>query len=455
MAEKLSVAEQAVAICAGALPKFRERFIIVQDPPNSPNRVFMWNGKVWEKITLEQFRAAVDSYLYENGQLRSPAILNEVHWRLVSRLITTRYPFDRRPDIINLQDGVLDLRTGKLHKHDPKFLCAKIASASWNGPTTGIWERFIADAVPDANVRRELRRAFGLALWGGNPQQTFYVLQGTGGSRKSATVLALNEVLGDYSQGVSKTAFEDGYKHPTELAQFENLRMAYTEETPKGPLDDTTIKMLSGSSWITARKSRQDNRTFEATATVFLIANKPLEISFDDSGTLRRIRVIPFRKRLPLDKRDPFYLEKLAKDKTSILRWAWEGLRDYLCNPHWQSEVVTRLVSELASQQDPLFEFIEQWVVLDHDAWTPTNLLFKAYLAWCETRGMQPAIKSENSFSRALTQRGLEPSTRRYRGERARGRVGIRLKKEALGAIGEPVVTPVAGSARQNEEAGK
>lgn len=74
---------------------------------------------------------------------------------------------DANPDILNVKNGVLLLRTGELDSHRPQYMCSKIAETDFMVSPSSCFRRYEAD--------RELARYCQLGVFGGSLMHTLLV----------------------------------------------------------------------------------------------------------------------------------------------------------------------------------------------------------------------------------------------------------------------------------------
>jgi putative DNA primase/helicase len=84
--------------------------------------------------------------------------------------------FDSKPDLLNVANGVIDLRTGTLQPHDPGLLLTKLAPVPYRPDAQHPdWEKALA-AVPE-DVRDWYQERLGQAITGHIPPNDVLVFQ--------------------------------------------------------------------------------------------------------------------------------------------------------------------------------------------------------------------------------------------------------------------------------------
>ena len=105
---------------------------------------------------------------------------------------------DAEPGLFNATNHTIDLVGRWEREHRPGDLLTKVAGAAWrkdaDAPT---WEAFLAEVLPDAEVRDYVQRAVGYCLSGDVSEQVMFLLIGEGANGKSTFISAIENVLGD------------------------------------------------------------------------------------------------------------------------------------------------------------------------------------------------------------------------------------------------------------------
>jgi hypothetical protein len=146
--------------------------------------------------------------------------------------------FDADPYALNLLNGTLDLRTGKLREHRREDLLTKLAPVRFDPTATApLWERCLRRWMAENDDLVEyLRRVVGYAMTANVREQCLWFLYGLGSNGKSAFLQVLLHLLGDYAmQAVSELLMQKrNESHPTERADLFGRRFVATIETDDG-----------------------------------------------------------------------------------------------------------------------------------------------------------------------------------------------------------------------------
>ena len=327
----------------------------------------IWDGRAWrkdqkkliERIATQTFRSMYkeagkedddnrrrDLTKWAQSSERSAVLLNSIDRAkaflpvLQSELNRDRYKF-------NCENGVLDLKTGKLLEHDLSLLITNQSPVSYDPdadcPT---WKAFLESVMKDENgkVKHELieflQKAIGYALTGDTSEQVAFFLWGNGRNGKSTFINTIKELIGDYGKQTNADTFtskvhEGGINN--DIARLSDARFVSAVESEDGQkLSESLIKQLTGGEPITARFLRKEFFEFLPEFKIFFTTNHKPIIKGNDEGIWRRIRLIPFTVTIPKEEIDTRLPEKLLEELPGILNWAVEGCLK------WQQEGVGR-----------------------------------------------------------------------------------------------------------------
>lgn len=338
---------------------------------------------------------------------------------------------DNAPWLLNVKNGTLDLRTGRLRDPRRDDLLTKLAPVTYDDDAPcPRWEGFLRRVLPDAEDRAFVQRAIGYSLTGSTEEQVLFILWGAGANGKSTFLETLRTVLGDYAHqapGELLLSKSRGSGIPADVADLQGARFVSAVETDEGrKLAEALVKQLTGGDRVRARRLYSNYFEFEMEGKIWLATNSKPNIAGTNEAIWRRIRLIPFTEYIGKDERDPRLKQKLTLERRGILRWAVEGCKQ------WQDEGlaappnVQQATAEYRDEQDLLGDFIHEYCVVGEDQEVSTKALYRTYEHWCAENSLRPW--SKNMLGRHLSDRGFE-RTKTVGGEPVRGYVGLGLKE--------------------------
>jgi putative DNA primase/helicase len=217
-----------------------------------------------------------------------------------------------------------------------------------------------------------------------------------------------------------------------ELAQFNGKRLVTTVEPRKaGHLDEEVLKQMTGGDLIRARDIYKKDIVYYPEFKLWMAMNNQPRIIGTDEGIWRRVRMIPFKVRIPEARK--------IRDLASILV-AEEGpgiLNRFVAGAlAWQEEslqlsgAVKKATREFRSSQNVIQRFFDGYTVTGrNDLHARAGALYSAYCTWAKTENEY--LMRSNEFAIELETRGF---TRRTGHANIVEWWGIGLKADAVGA---------------------
>lgn len=344
-------------------------------------------------------------------------------------LRAVRDDFDREPMLLNVRNGVVDLRTGALLPARPEMLLMQQASIEYDPDATApLWEAFLERVQPDPAMRTYLQRLTGYSITGNTNEQVMFLHHGTGANGKSVYLRAVSMVLGDYDQTVPRSTLlvkSNGESHPTDIARMVGKRFLQVSETGVGRrLDEEVVKGLTGQEKQTGRFMHGNFFDFTPTGKIHYVTNHLPRLS-DAESIWRRMHLVAWRVTIPPHEMDPNLGDKLEAEAQGIFAWMVRGASDWWRNRLGQPESAIADVRAYRKDQDIFGQFIASRLDrVDSTHFTNSDALFQAYSAWAFSQGIRKTLHAMD-FARAMIERGFEQvdaldGTRGFRGVRPR-----------------------------------
>lgn len=208
---------------------------------------------------------------------------------------------DAYPDLLNVKNGVVDLRTGELLPHDPAYMFTKQAPVAYDPDAYDeYWDRAL-EALPDRKTAKWLQTVLGQAITGHN-HTGFGIpfLKGGGENAKSTILDALRTTCGTGQFGYVATVPDrlllgSPNDHPTDITTLHRVRVAIAEELPEGRhLNVKRLKDIVDTRTLSGRRMREDFFEWTATHTFIVSTNYTPAVAETDHGTWRRLTLVPF-----------------------------------------------------------------------------------------------------------------------------------------------------------------
>ncbi len=321
--------------------------------------------------------------------------------------------FDADPWKLNCANGQIDLRTGRLEKHEPTSMCSRLVPVEFDDRAKcPRWVAFLDRIFSgDVELIHFMRMAVGYSLTGLTSEQCLFFCYGSGANGKSVFLETLQRLWGDYGQNTRTETItsrrEPGI--PNDVARLAGARLIAINETSENQkLNEPLIKDMTGGDTMTARFLRREYFDFHPEFKLWLRGNHKPEIHGTDDGIWRRIRLIPFEVTIPEAERDGDLINKLADELPGILAWAVAGCLQWQRDGLNAPAAISDAVREYRSEMDILGQFIADRCEVQQHGQVTAKALYLDYTRWAASAG-EVAV-SQTKFGRAMTERGFRKS---------------------------------------------
>ena len=403
---------------------------------------FVWNGGYWkpdmEELEVKEISKKLSTSIasevvqYDDpddktsvvkwaNQAKSNARMSSAIESATSdpRVGVATASWDSYPQLIGVQNGVIDLKTGELLRGQPDLYITRRAPVAYTpGLTNERWDKFVDEATNgDKELQSWLQMAAGYTLTGYSTQDVLFLVYGPPGSGKNTFVEAIVKCLGtsQYAWPLDSSilAQGDGQSSSTDLyhwAELRGRRMVWVDELPESErIKENAIKKLTGSSEISARSPGEKPFTFQSQAKLWLTTNhRPI---ITDDAMWRRLRPIPWTNRPAVS--DPSLKEFLFDPEgglPAVLAWAVEGAMRYLnskeIDPLGMCTAIYEASDMYRRSEDRIGMFLNEETKEVSGGAIPVKSIYSVYRWWSEERG-EKAL-SQIAFVRKMRDRGIE-----------------------------------------------
>lgn len=429
--------------------------------PDEKDDAFELTLGVLEALRLEQLAAA-------GNEARQRSI---IRWRDSSSSMSGRAAMltgaaaDRRvkatvdgmnsdPWLLVVENGTVDLRTRTLRSSRPEDNNTKRAAVAYDPDAScPLWEEHVR-LVTSRRVGRKfaeddmmytfVQKWVGYSLTGLVKEQKLFFGFGEGNNGKNVLIETVLGLMGDYAmKQSSQLVLGSANDHSTIIADLAGARMVFIDETPKGRVNDSRLKELTGSKRIRARKIAKDSFEFDACFKLWLAGNNKPRVTDTTEGFWRRLDLVPFDVEIPADKRRKDFVDSLRAEWSGILNWALEGLRLYELEGLEQPTRVVDAVSEYREDENSFGQFVADTfdTKSEERVWTPNPVIHGLFAKWCKSQGVEH-VPTMRSLTAELHKHGFvaDKTTRRVK-------IGVMVEGTEVkrGWMAPPIVGTVPG----------
>lgn len=348
---------------------------------------------------------------------------------------------DANPFDLNTPAGIVDLRTGQLRPHDRTAYCSQMTESAPGADGVNEWGSFL-DLVTcgDGGVRGFLQLVAGMSLIGAVYQEGIIIAYGGGRNGKSTLFNAVGRVLGDYTGSIDiKVITTDRANKGASLATLRGKRLVITGELEEHQrLSVATLKQLASTDRLVIEEKFKQPETVKQTHTLVLFTNHLPRVGSTDSGTWRRLIVVPFNATISPQAGVQNYADVLVNETGgAILSWAIEGAVNFIRNGFKLDvpDAVAEATEDYQEREDWLNNFISERCIREPTARVRASDLYHEYRDWAQETG--DFIRRLGDFTTAMESAGFQ----NVRPQNKSTWIGLRIDMEAK--FGSPYAASV------------
>jgi len=348
-------------------------------------------------------------------------------------------PQDLKPTTqhLNLQNGMLEIETGEMFPHDPKFL-SRIQLPIYYDEEAKCprWVQFLHDVFED-NLDKvgAMQAYFGYTLLQDCRFQQCLFLVGSGANGKSVACDTLIAILGE--DNVCSLPLQLMGQRFLIGELKDKLVNVATEIATTQVIETSNFKDAVAGGLLTADRKHGDPYKFYPVAKHIFSMNEVPKIADKSHGFQRRPIVIKFEKRFEPGMKgfDPMLTSKLREERDGIFMWMLDGLKTVLSLGSLATpDSVLRDTEDLLKAMNPLLLYLEECCVVDEDCQVKPPALYRDYTKWCDEGNNRPLAR--NNFYSQVKLNCPSMASRRLGPDRQRVFQGIGLKAPVVGEEG-------------------
>lgn len=409
------------------------------------NDWYIYNGKLWQRDTGAMMVSRMAKQLKDELLVFSISIENDSQktayqkhvMKLGSRTARdtmikdardkyhiSNEDLDKNADLLNCQNGTLNLKTFEFKEHDSKDLLSKITNVEYTpNAESELWIRFIDEVMQkDKEKIKYLQKAIGYSITADTSLETCFILYGSktrnGKSTLVETLIHMLGGSGGYAlqmkpESLAQKHNVDSRQASGDIARLCGARFLNVSEPPKKMIFDAALlKTLLGRDRIVARHLHEREFEFIPVFKLFMNTNYLPIIQDDTLFSSGRINVITFDRHFSEKEQDKTLKNRLRESETlsGILNWCIEGLKTFYIEGLTPTNAIVDATSEYRRESDKLGKFVAECLEEANENITASSA-YNVYEQWCracgygcENRGNFFAeLRSKNLMSKSGT----------------------------------------------------
>lgn len=344
-----------------------------------------------EKFTREVHRFLISRYAQAITMNTVKDVVGQV-----GCIIENRVDNIIESDYIALNDKLLNLKDNNFEVFHPEkktFYHINASSQDLNIENCPRWISFLNEVLvdkagnPDQSLINVIQEMFGYCLANTLEGHSSFFLVGDGNNGKSVMLSVLRAMIGeDFSESMSiETLTTNNFSASALIGKKINICV---EEESSFVKSDKFKAFVSGDH-ISIEYKYGARFQWKPTAKFVFATNELPTFSGFNEGLLRRIKIIPFNKRIDDKKRDTKLTGKLINEMGGIVKWALLGLErlrnnKYICTVSEQCK--EKLLEFSGNLSSGVLFFRENYMEDDTSiAWASD--MYEEYKAWAERVG--------------------------------------------------------------------
>ena len=396
-----------------------------------------WTGMIWEPLhapTLlrnmrDVFRLAAKDALVdiESKEARSAAtkwyiraesaavaghaeLLLRAEFNKGSGLGVEMSEFDTKPWLYVCNNGVFDIRAGELKEPNRLDYLTKRGKAGVNyvkGLRSTIMDNHIDWVFGGRGAMFDYFWAWhGYCCTGDVSAQALNVVYGDGCNGKTSCLTVIREIMGSYAAIIQKEAViatRNQSSNSDSVADMAGLRWGtFSESDDSDFFNEGRIKMVTGDAKVKAMRKYQSAFEFKATCKLSIDTNHKPRIKGTDEGIIRRVRMMPFTKKIPSDMRNIYWMDTIMDapaEASGVLSALLDAAHSFAVHGLPEKPALMEAANQaFLEDNDTLGGFLEERADLLRDVEVktpeitknmtePASCVYQAYAQWARENG--------------------------------------------------------------------
>jgi len=394
------------------LTEYDYNFVTLDDT----KEIYYYNDGMYHQNGENIIRNITEEYMEE---LTSKHRKNEIVDYIRDKNYIKRSKFTPPKHLINLKNGIYNLRTKKLLPHNPKYKFINEIPIEYD-PKADCPQikKFLGEVVEEKHVFC-IQEFIGYCLYRDIPLHKAFMFLGSGKNGKSKTIDMITTFLGRENTS-NKEIQQLTYDKFAKAKLFGKLINAAADISSTALGQTSVFKGLTGGDYTDAEKKFCDSFEFKNYAKLLFSANTLPKTNDDSYAFYRRWVLINFPNTFEGDKCDLHILEKITtpQEMNGLFNWALEGLYRLLKNNRFSyNRTVEEIRLQYKTLSDPVYAFAHEFLSNDTTGCLLKDDVYHKFNIWCKDNDLPSTPK--NMFSQDLVKHmpNIKPGRSRINGK--------------------------------------
>lgn len=322
--------------------------------------------------------------------------------------------FDEISHLLNVKNGVINLRTGELSPHSPSDRFSYCVPVEYDpNADAPVWRETLRQIFSnDKEIIYFMQQALGYAITGETREECMFYLYGPRGRNGKGTIInTVSELLENpMAQSVSFDVFAGSkWTDPQNfrLAPLHNARLIAAGEGSEIKLNESVVKNVTGNDTLQVAFKGKTAFDMKPKFKVFLMSNHQVKGDVDDDAFWGRVRLVEFPNSF-YGKEDKYLKSKLRLEYSGILNWLVQGAVSWYKYGLIIPQSVEDAKLRHREEYDDVKRFMNECLV-ESDRNEHLDNVYSSYKEWAEENGIRH-IQSKVWVARKLREKGCEIS---------------------------------------------
>lgn len=299
-------------------------------------------------------------------------------------------------DYINLQDGVLDLKSFELKKHSPDYYCTIQIPIRFNDNIeTPTFNQFLDDITcGDEELKIVLQEIIGYCLCNETRAEKAFFFIGNGANGKSVLAKVIQALVG--TRNCSSTTLSELSKN-FGLSQLIGSKVNIAAENNASAFSSDVFKAVVSGDRVEVNRKYREAITVTLCTKLIMLFNELPQTTDSTYGFFRKLMIVPFNRTFSDDEKDVRIFEKMEPELSGIFHWALDGLKRLKENDYVFSkcELCERALNNYQESINPVASFFIHNYKPDEGQTIRKSEIYDLYEKFCIGNSYSPVDRQK------------------------------------------------------------